>query len=53
MSWINSISTLVPCQVIAIDSKAIRGAKSGGKKPLIHMVSAWVCDNNLVLGQMK
>jgi len=27
MTWINSISSLVPGQVIAIDGKAIRGAK--------------------------
>ena len=53
MTWINSITTLVTGQVIAIDGKAIRGAKSGGKKSPIHMVSAWACDNNLVLGQIK
>src|SRR5690606_9226214 len=44
---------LAPGQVIAIDGKTIRGAKAGGKKPPIHMVSAWACENNLVLGQTK
>ncbi len=37
----------------AIDGKTIRGAKSHGKKSPIHMVSAWACENNLVLGQIK
>jgi predicted transposase YbfD/YdcC len=31
----------------------IRGAKSHGKKSPIHMVSAWACENNPVLGQVK
>ena len=53
MEWVNSISDLSKGQVIAIDGKTIRGAKSQGKKSPIHMVSAWACDNNLVLGQVK
>ena len=51
--WITSISTLNTGQVISIDGKTIRGAKSHGKKSAIHMVSAWACENNLVLGQIK
>ena len=53
IEWVNSISDLSKGQVIAIDGKTIRGAKSHGKKSPIHMVSAWACDNNLVLGQVK
>ncbi|MFT5718969.1 MAG: putative transposase YbfD/YdcC [Oleiphilaceae bacterium] len=53
IEWINSISTLSKGHVIAIDGKTIRGAKSHGKKSAIHMVSAWACENNLVLGQIK
>lgn len=53
IEWVNSISTLSTGQVIAIDGKTIRGAKSHGKKSAIHMVSAWACENNLVLGQIK
>src|SRR5690606_15507790 len=48
-----SISSINIGQVIAIDGKTIRGAKSHGKKSPIHMVSAWACENNLVLGQLK
>lgn len=51
--WIKHISTLVDGQVLAIDGKALRGAKSRGVKSPIHMVSAWACDNNIVLGQVR
>ena len=53
IEWVNSISTLSKGQVIAIDGKALRGAKSGGKKSPVHMVSAWANQNNLVLGQVR
>jgi hypothetical protein len=53
IEWVNSISDLSKGQVIAIDGKTIRGAKSHGKKSPIHMVNAWVCENNLVLVQVK
>ncbi len=41
-----------PGQVIAIDGKTARGSrdKKNDKKPL-HMVSAWACEQRLVLGQ--
>ena len=53
IDWVNSIADLSKGQIIAIDGKTIRGAKSHGKKSPIHMVSAWACENNLVLGQVK
>ena len=53
IDWVNSISDISKGQIIAIDGKTIRGAKSHGKKSPIHMVSAWACENNLVLGQVK
>jgi len=53
IDWVNSISDLSKGQVIAIDGKTLRGAKSGGKKSPVHMVSAWANQNNLVLGQIK
>ena len=53
IEWVNSITTLSKGQVIAIDGKTLRGAKSHGKKSPIHMVSAWACQDNLVLGQVK
>ena len=53
IQWISSIADLNAEQVIAIDGKTIRGVKDKGKKSPIHIVSAWACENNLVLGQVK
>lgn len=53
VKWVSSISELKPREIIAIDGKTIKGAKSSGKKSPVHMVSAWACDNNLVLAQIK
>ena len=53
INWVNTLAELQPKEVIAIDGKTIRGAKSSGKKSPVHMVSAWANDNNLVLGQIK
>ena len=53
IDWVNSISNISKGQVIAIDGKTLRGAKSGGKKSPVHMVSAWANQSNLVLGQVR
>lgn len=53
VEWVSSIADLSKGQVIAIDGKTLCGAKSNGKKSSIHMVSAWACQNNLVLGQVR
>jgi len=53
IQWVNSISTITKGQVIAIDGKTLRGAKSKGIKSPVHMVSAWANENNLVLGQVR
>lgn len=39
--------------VINLDGKTIRGAKNHGIKSAFHMVSAWSCENNMVLGQLR
>lgn len=53
VQWVSSIADLSKGQVIAIDGKTLKGAKAHGKKSPIHMVSAWACQNNLVLGQVR
>lgn len=54
IEWVNSLmDSSIGLEIINIDGKTIRGAKEYGKKSLIHMVSAWACKNNLVLGQVK
>ena len=53
IEWVNSFASLNDKEVVAIDGKTIRGAKSHGKKSPIHMVSAWASEQNIVLGQVK
>jgi predicted transposase YbfD/YdcC len=53
IEWVRVLAQLQPKEVIAIDGKTIKGAKSNGKKSPVHMVSAWANDNNMVLGQVK
>lgn len=53
IEWVNTLAEIAKNEVIAIDGKAIRGAKANGKKSPVHMVSAWATKNNLVLGQVK
>ncbi|MCL2282307.1 MAG: ISAs1 family transposase [Fibromonadales bacterium] len=38
---------------IELFGKSIRGSRSGGGKSIVHMVSAWASENNVVLGQVK
>ena len=52
-NWACSLSDSFMGQVISIDGKTARGAKSGGEKSPVHIVSAWASDNNIVAGQVK
>lgn len=53
-SWVSSLSTLLPGEVVSVDGKTLRGShdKNDSKKS-IHMVSAWSTSNAMVLGQFK
>lgn len=54
ISWVNSLKNKdITNEVIAIDGKTVRGSKDGfhGTKA-IHLVNAWACSNELVLGQL-
>jgi predicted transposase YbfD/YdcC len=53
IEWVKTLAVLTDKEIVAIDGKTIRGAKSKGTKSPIHMVSAFACVNNLVLGQVK
>jgi len=53
LSWVRSIAQLTAGEVVAIDGKSLRGSGAGGKKAIVHMVSAWANTNNLVLGQQR
>jgi predicted transposase YbfD/YdcC len=52
-NWVESILESHAGQLISIDGKTVRGAKSHGIKSPVHMVSAWASDSNMVLGQVK
>ena len=53
VDWVSRLVNLTDGEIVPIDGKTIRGAKSNGKKSPFHMVSAWASNNNLVLGQVK
>jgi predicted transposase YbfD/YdcC len=54
MAWIRAASELIGGQVIALDGKVLRRSHDRGiGKGAIDMVSAWACENRLVLGQVK
>lgn len=54
IEWVGTFINITGIkEIINIDGKTIRGAKEHGKKSPIHMVSAWACNNNMVLGQIK
>ncbi len=51
--WIQTLVSGVSGDVIPIDGKRIRGAFRSGSESVIHQVSAWSCQHQLVLGQVK
>ena len=53
-SWVTSVAAAITDVQIHIDGKVLRGSGdvSQGKSPL-HLVSAWVGEVNLILGQVK
>ena len=51
-SWISSLIKVTGCDVIAIDGKtARRSFTTKDRKNVLHTVSAWSCQHQLVLGQ--
>jgi predicted transposase YbfD/YdcC len=55
ISWANSLKGKdISKEVIAIDGKTIRASKDSFHQcKAIHLVNAWACSNELVLGQLK
>jgi predicted transposase YbfD/YdcC len=52
--WVQGISESLKDKTVAIDGKTLRGSyDKSGCKSAIHMVSAWVAENSIVLGQLK
>ena len=53
IAWTRSVAELTDNEVISIDGKSMRGTREYGSKSIVHMVSAWACENHIVLGQLK
>ena len=54
--WVRAVFRFTGKQVVAIDGKSLRRSFEDGKdknKGMLHMVSAWAAENELVLGQVK
>ena len=54
VSWIKTIVKSINGEIIAIDGKTVRRSFDRVKgNNAIHIVSAWACENKMVLGQKK
>lgn len=53
IKWVKSIATVSAGEIVAIDGKRLCNSGEGGKKSIVHMVSAFGNSNNAVLGQLK
>ena len=54
LAWVQTVATLLPGDVIAIDGKTLRHTfDTAADKAAIHMVSAWATAQGLCLGQVK
>ena len=54
--WVRAVFRFTKKQVIAVDGKSLRRSYEDGSekhKGMLHMVSAWAAENELVLGQIK
>jgi len=52
--WVQDISESLKGKTVAIDGKTLRrSCDKSDHKSAIHMVSAWVAENSIVLGQLK
>ena len=51
IEWLQSIAGQIE-GVVAIDGKSLRGSRCG-KQSALHIVSAWACQNSMLLGQMQ
>jgi len=54
IGWARELARDAAMHTVAIDGKTLRGAKDGDEsKSSIHIVSAWLSDNGLTLGEVK
>lgn len=54
LSWVQAMFEWQDGQLVRVDGKTLRGSyERGGKRGMIHMVSAWASEHRMVLGQRK
>ncbi len=53
LRWVREVSRLNEGEIVSIDGKQGRGTRSADGKEGLRMVSAWACEQRLVLGQLK
>ena len=51
IEWLQNIAGQIE-GVMAIDEKSLRASCNGKQSPL-HIVSAWACQNSMLLGQVQ
>ncbi len=51
--WVRGVAQMTAGEVVAIDGKQVRGARTADGKEGLRMVSAWASEQRLVLGQLK
>lgn len=52
INWTNKLSEHTQGRIVAIDGKTVRRSFDGENNP-IHLVNAWVDENDMILGQVK
>lgn len=53
IKWMQNIFVKTKGEIIALDGKNIRASREKGNRHGIHMVNAWACKNELILGSMR
>ncbi len=53
LMWVRSVAQMRGGELVSIDGKQVRGARSQDSKEGLRMVSAWAAEQRLVLGQLK
>ena len=54
IQWIQQLNISTQGKIVAIDGKTLKGSHNRCKgKKAIHMVNAWLCENECVIGQYK
>jgi DDE_Tnp_1-associated len=50
LCWVRAAAQMTAGEVVAIDGKQVRGARTPQGKEGLRLVSAWACEQRLVLG---